>query len=78
MTDKTALRDNTRTALMALKHKLFGDERDADQVCQLFTSWEDRSDGYESLCGAICAMMANSGIDVESTLEALAVYLAGE
>ena len=70
--------DAMRTALSALKHNLFGDERDADQVCKLFTSWEDRANGYEMLCGALCRMMANAGVDVESTLDGLALHVAGE
>jgi len=70
--------NSMRTALMALKHNLFGDEKDADQVCRLFTSWQERAEGYESLCGALCHLMHDAGIDVESTLNSLALHIAGE
>jgi hypothetical protein len=70
--------DAMRVAIMALKHNLFGDASDADEVCKLFDSWEMRASGYEALCGALCHLMHHAGIDVETTLDNLALHVAGE
>lgn len=76
MTDEEM--DAMRTAVMALKHNLFGDERDADQVCQLFTSWEQRAKGFETTCGALLRIIHNNGGDAESVLDWIALHAAGE
>jgi hypothetical protein len=70
--------DGMRTALSALKHNLYGDARDADQVCRLFTSWRQRANSYEALCGALAHLMEDAGINVEATLDNLALHIAGE
>jgi hypothetical protein len=70
--------DAMRTATMALRHNLFGSEANADQVCRLFTSWEQRAEGYEMLAAGLCRVMANHGVDVERLLDDLALHVAGE
>jgi len=70
--------DAMRTALAVVREDLFGDPEKADQVASLFTSWEHRAGGFEALCGAILRVMHNNGIAVETLLDDLALFVAGE
>jgi hypothetical protein len=70
--------DNMRTAIAILKTELFGDPADTKTLCQFFSSWEDRSSGFEAASGAILRVLANSGVDVQYLLDGLSIMAAGE
>jgi len=70
--------ENIKIAVAIMKHDLFGDPADAEQLMSLFDSWESRSAAFEGACGAILRVLNNNDIDVEALLDWLALHMAGE